>query len=173
MTIGKKLVIAVGAMFLMAGALGYSGLSSNSTFKNLFDEVVDKTNRKSELAGAVTAATAEMFVAQRGVILAAYLKDPVEVETNRSKFQKADDALRNALAELKNLANRDDVKKLADAVAGLEAEWLPHYQDLVRQCEAGNPDEANRYPQGNHPVSGSHDRIRPADRGHHERGASG
>jgi methyl-accepting chemotaxis protein len=144
MTIGKKLMTAMGALLASAVALGYIGLNSIGTFRELFDNTVQKTVRKISLADAVLTANAEMLSAQRGVLLVAFAKDTSQGNKYRTAFESNAGAVRDALVAIQPLLITDDARALVAEITSLEAEWQQQYQEIVRQCDAGNLAEANR-----------------------------
>jgi len=144
MTIGKQLAIAAGAMLLMTAALGYSSVTSIGTFKDLCDNTVGKTSRRLVLADAIVAANVEMVSSQRGIILAAFAKDLGEGAKYRASFQESAAAIRRSLAEMQPLVARDDAKRIMAEIDSQLTEWQPHYEEVVREAEAGNLAEANR-----------------------------
>ena len=159
MTIGKKLLTAVGAMFAMSAVQGYLGLSSIGTFRNLFDNAVNKTVRKLALADAIVAGTSDMMSAQRGFVLAVFDKDRADGEQHRAAFQRSAGAVQNSLAEIQPLLTNEEGRKLVADIAGLEAEWRPSYDEIVRQAGAGNMAEVVRLRQQ---VATIHDKIATA-----------
>jgi hypothetical protein len=75
-------------MLVLAALLGYVGLSSIGTFKDLFDNTVEKTVRKLALADAIVAANSEMISARRGFVLAVFDKDRAAGESYQAAFQQ-------------------------------------------------------------------------------------
>jgi len=144
MTVGKKLMTVIVAMLVSAAALGYVGLRSIGIFQDLFDNTVQKTVQKIVLADAIGAANAEMVSGQRGLILAAFAKDPVEADKYRTGFDRNAAVIRSSLAQVQPLLTSEEARRLAADIAGLEAEWQPHFRDVVRQTEVANLVEANR-----------------------------
>ena len=144
MTIGKKLMFSVGAMLLMAVALGYSGLSSIAGFKDMYDRTVSQTMRRIALADTIVESNAEMVSAQRGIILAALAKDQAEGEKYQTVFQQQSATVRNSLAELQGLSAGDESHRLIVELGNLEDQWQPQYQEVVKQADSGNIVEANR-----------------------------
>ena len=144
LTIGKKLFGGTAALFALAVILGYSGLSTANRLKNEFDNTVDRTVRNVVLAGKIGIANSEMISAQSGVILAAFSKDKAEIEKYRQIFQQQHEIVQKSLDELRPLIVNEEAKALATDVAALLAEWRPHYEEVVRQSDAGHVVEANR-----------------------------
>jgi methyl-accepting chemotaxis protein/methyl-accepting chemotaxis protein-1 (serine sensor receptor) len=144
MTIGKKLMTAVSGMLVTAALIGYVGLSSNGTFQDLFESTVNKTVRKIALSDTLNVANQEMAAAQRAICLASFAKDDAELDTYRTLFQKDVETIRTTLADLQALPVTEEDKKLAADIAGWEAEWQRHSQEILVQVAAGNPVEANR-----------------------------
>ena len=86
MTIGKKLMLSFAVLMVLMVALSLTFLSVVDTLKGSFDTAVDKTTRKMILAADMDDATSDMLVAQRGMMLWAFVKDDAKTDENRRKF---------------------------------------------------------------------------------------
>jgi methyl-accepting chemotaxis protein len=144
MTIGKKLMTAVTAILLSAAALGYVGLSSIGTFKDLFGNTTEQTVRKITLADNIATATANMLSAQRGVIIAALEKDQAETAAQETAYRQAAASIRTSNPKLLALVKKEESRRLLAEVASLESDWESHHQEILRQAVAGNTAEATR-----------------------------
>jgi methyl-accepting chemotaxis protein len=144
MTIGKKLMIAMGAMLASAGSLSYVGLSSISAFQDLLDKDVQIATRKIHLADAVVASASQMLSAQRGALLAVVEKDQAETTAQEASFQKADSSVRTLLGEMQTLVTKEESRRLVAEILSSLADWEPQHQEILRQAQAGNLEEAAR-----------------------------
>jgi methyl-accepting chemotaxis protein len=143
-TIGAKLLTAFGAMIALTVALSYSSLTSISAFETQFDNAIDRTVSNLTLAETISAANSGMIAAQRGVILSTYAKDTSERENDKQDFRNYADLMRKSLDRINPLLTTDENKRMAGELIASEAEWLPRFEDLARQSDLGNADEANR-----------------------------
>jgi methyl-accepting chemotaxis protein len=143
-TIGAKLLAAVGAMIALTTVLSYSSLTSISAFKAQFDHAVDNTTLNITLAETLTAANARMIAAQSGIILAAFAKDAGAMDKDKQAFRQDAEVVRKSLDQMRPLISTDEGKRLGGELAASEAEWLPHFDEVARQCDRGEAAEANR-----------------------------
>lgn len=144
MTIGKKLMAASAAMFLLTAMLGYNGMSALSNFKAEFDEAAGHTARKIVLADGIATAQADMVSAQRGIILGAFAKDPAEIATYEQVFRQNADSIQKAAGELRPMLVRQEAISLTTDVAEKLSEWKARFEELLRAASAGDVVEANR-----------------------------
>ncbi|MGA2147691.1 MAG: methyl-accepting chemotaxis protein [Bryobacteraceae bacterium] len=144
LTLRTKLMTGAVSMFALMSLLGYFGLSMIGAFKRQFDTAVEREGRKTDLVHTILLSQTEMVSAAKGVILAAYAKDAAEAENDKQKFSEQAQAIRSAIDDLRPMIEREDSgAAIADIAAGLSA-WRAHYEEIVSQCSAGNPAEANR-----------------------------
>jgi hypothetical protein len=109
MTIGKKLMLAFGAMLALVLGLAYSSLSSTSSLGQELDTTVNVTAKKTDWIGQIDTATSDLRVGQRGVVLYSILKDPARVETANQMLSFAiTPSARNKLTSKRMKANNRD-----------------------------------------------------------------
>ena len=123
MTIGTKLLSGVAVIVALAAIMGYTGLSSISTFKEQFDTAANSTMRKIVLADEIVAANSEMISAQRGIILATFGKDPAEAESYNQTFRQNTQTIEKALGEMRPLLTTEESRTLTTGIAALLSEW--------------------------------------------------
>jgi methyl-accepting chemotaxis protein len=143
MTIGKKLMAGTAAMFVLAAILGGWGLISLRKFKKQFDTTMDVTVRKVELADVILTANSEMISAQRGLVLAAFAKDHIELAKYEKAFAENTAAIQGSTDEITPLLRTAEAKALTADMAAKLAEWQPHYNELTAKASAGDVVEAN------------------------------
>src|SRR3954463_4758674 len=66
---------------------GYSSVSSIRAFRDRLDITVEKTARKMELGGKLGTIESDMYVSQRGSLLAAFVKDQARIASSRQEFE--------------------------------------------------------------------------------------
>ena len=142
--IGTKLTAAAAAMLALTILLSLTSLTAIGQFKQQFDTAVDKTVHKIQLFHEITTASSEMTSEQRGIVLAAMAKDSQEFSSHDQKFRQNVEILRNSLAEARPLLVTAEARELAGEIDQKLSQWLPEYENLVRQASAGNVAEANR-----------------------------
>jgi methyl-accepting chemotaxis protein len=144
LTISKKLFGAAAATLVLTATLGYYGLSSNAMFQEQFDTAVNKTVRKVTLANALALANLNLISDQRSILIAVVEKDPKDLQNQEQSFRQHSDLLRQSLDEIRPLVVGEEAKTLTASIAAGLAEWIPHYEDLVRHAQAGHFAEANK-----------------------------
>jgi methyl-accepting chemotaxis protein/methyl-accepting chemotaxis protein-1 (serine sensor receptor) len=142
MTLGTKLLIGVVSILGLSILASVLGLMSIAILKNSFDQAVDETARKTELAGIINVTETRMFADQRGVILYAFTKDQVHGE----RFQRAFDGdmaqLQTAIDALRPLLKTERENQLLQVVEDSSKTWLSLYQQLRLKTDAGDPETA-------------------------------
>ena len=136
MTIGKKLTLCFGGMLALVLGLGYSSVSSVRVLSTELDEAVNKTARKTELAGQIQTTVSEMRAAQRGVVLFSMTKDAPKSEAAKDAFRSAATRIEKAIAELRPLVTTEAGRQAVDAIPPQLSTWLALYQDIVQHCAA-------------------------------------
>ncbi len=144
LTIGKKLMAGTGTLFVLAAVLGYSGLSSLSSFKKQFDRAIDQSVKKVILVDSIITANSEMISAQRGIVLEAYGKNGAKLEKYKRTFEENNRVIEKSLNEYESLIHRDDAKALTANLKSKLAEWQPFYLAVVAHATKGEAAEANR-----------------------------
>ena len=143
-TFGARLMAGTGGAFIVAVTLSYFGMSAMSSFRDRFDEAVDRTVRKIQLANTIEAANADMAAAERGILLAAFVKDAAEGQKHQRTFAKDRELVQSSLAALKPLLETAEAQALTDEIGSLEQQWEAPYLDIVRDCAARNLVGADR-----------------------------
>jgi methyl-accepting chemotaxis protein/methyl-accepting chemotaxis protein-1 (serine sensor receptor) len=134
MSIGKKLMLAFGAMLALVLALAWSSLSSIGKLSDLLSTANEKTARKMELVGKVPTYAYQMRMAQRGVVMYSQLKTPAQVEKNNGTFQAGAAGMREAIASIRPLLATAEGRGAVDKIETSLGAWLPLYQELVNDC---------------------------------------
>src|SRR5215470_12015489 len=114
MTIGKKLIIAFGAMLGMAliqGGIAYQAIEGLS--RDL-SRAVNVTARRQFLAGEIGGATSEMEALERGIALSVILQQADRSSAYQQKFQAAALRLDRALTEFRSLLEEGEPHQAVD-----------------------------------------------------------
>jgi methyl-accepting chemotaxis protein len=113
MTIGKKLLISFGGMLGLVLLISGGALVVVQDVNGELERAAGVTAKQQYLAGEVRAAAAEMANLERGTVVATMLADPEHASAYRQQFQKSSEALRNAIAGLRQLAeDGEDTSRL-------------------------------------------------------------
>ena len=140
MTIGKKLMLAVGGMIVLLLGLAYSALSSIGGLTALLDIAVNKTARKIELVGDLEVAVERLRTAQRGVILYSMLKNTAVVEKSKDLFKSETEQVQRLVAEIRPMLVTDDGRRAIDIIQAQVDSWQPLYREVVKMSAAGQFD---------------------------------
>jgi methyl-accepting chemotaxis protein/methyl-accepting chemotaxis protein-1 (serine sensor receptor) len=143
-TIGTKLLGGTAALFVLAAILGYSGLSNARSFKDRYNDTVDRTVRKVVLSDKIGSAASEIYSAQRGTVLAAFSKDHASLENDRQTFQQQNEIIQRALDEMRPLIDKEEARALVADIAESLSQWRPQFEELARQASTGRLEEANQ-----------------------------
>lgn len=130
MTIGKKLMLAFGAMLAFMLILAYSDLSSISSLGNLLEAEIGKTAKQAEIANALTVYAYQMRSTQRGVVLYSLLKDQSGVEQNQDAFRAGSERLEKAISDLRPILRKPAARGAVDAIQTDFDAWMPLYQQI-------------------------------------------
>jgi methyl-accepting chemotaxis protein/methyl-accepting chemotaxis protein-1 (serine sensor receptor) len=139
-----RLFACVGSLALLSVVLVCAGLSAISSFRDLFDATIDTTLLKDGFANTMRLNVSEMISDQRGLILATFTKDNSQIEASKDSFRKNWDSMHKALEKMRPLLVTEEGRSLASELEGKLAQWQPVYDEIVRQCASGNPEQANK-----------------------------
>jgi methyl-accepting chemotaxis protein/methyl-accepting chemotaxis protein-1 (serine sensor receptor) len=132
------------ALAVVAAGMGTWWLAAVGSLGAHFDGRVAREVQAARLVESIAASEAQMTAAERGTILAAYARDAAEMESRQRAFLAASQALQQSLSQSRGLLENAAARALADEAAASLAEWQSYYQEMLRQCAAGKPEEANR-----------------------------
>jgi methyl-accepting chemotaxis protein len=153
LTIEQKLIMGVSAMCALMAVMGCLELCALANSKAQFELAVDKNVRGLQLADAIMAARAELLAAHRGVVLGAFAKDSVELESDKRSFEKNASVIHESLSRLLSLGiagddgkagTKAETKVVASDIADKLSEWQARFEDITRFAAAGDVDQANR-----------------------------
>ncbi len=130
MTIGKKMMLSVGAMLLALLALAGTSLYSIVTLGHALDTAANETAKKLDLAGSLSTTSSEMLSFERGVLVRLAMKDLPKAESYHSSFNACAKALKDLVAEIRPLVYLDQGKKDLDVLVNGETAWFPAHQEL-------------------------------------------
>lgn len=141
LTIGVKLTICSTALVLLTVVLSYTSMDSIGKLRQVFDETADRTAKKVAMAGVVNTAKSDMVRSQRAAVLFTFGHQPNEVEKARKEYQTNRDKILKTIDEYSAIASSETQARLGEIRAELD-NWLPKFEESIRLCMAGKPDEA-------------------------------
>jgi methyl-accepting chemotaxis protein/methyl-accepting chemotaxis protein-1 (serine sensor receptor) len=144
--IGAKGTMAFAAVLVSTMLFsGYWSISSIRGLSDRFDIAVEKTARKMELGGRLGTIKSDMYVSQRGTLLAAFIKDPARISSSRQEFENRASLMRSTLDEARPLMSNPEGKRLLAIIEANFTAWLPEYREVQRLVDMGDPLVAQTY----------------------------
>jgi methyl-accepting chemotaxis protein len=153
MTIGKKMMLSVGAMLLTLAVLAGTSLRSISGLDNELDIMGNKTAKKIDLAGAISVHTSEMLSFERGSLVRVAMKDLPKAEGYHNSFNEQARLLQEQVNIARPLIVSERGRKDLDVLSTGVSAWLPGHQELWEAAKRGDVASALRvYDAKNLPV---------------------
>jgi methyl-accepting chemotaxis protein len=142
-TVGAKALMTFAVILVLTMLFSaYSAISSIRGFRQRFDTAVSKTARKMELGGTLNTIKSDMYVSQRGSVLAAFMKDAPRVSSLRNEFEHNASRMKSTFEDLRPLMSNPEGKRLLAIIEARFADWLPEYREVARLCDTGDPTAA-------------------------------
>ncbi|MFN3325335.1 MAG: methyl-accepting chemotaxis protein [Bryobacteraceae bacterium] len=137
-TLGPRIMAAVGVMFAMAVIIGACGMWAIDKLENRLRIATDQMARKIELAGAINTATSDMYVAQRGMFLQTMIRNREGIEKAKEDYHRSGADAEQALREILPLLDSNSGRELAARIQENLKTWQDAAVELMKMCEAGN-----------------------------------
>jgi methyl-accepting chemotaxis protein/methyl-accepting chemotaxis protein-1 (serine sensor receptor) len=144
-TIGQKLMIGFGAMMALSVVLAVTCFFSIRTVVKCFDQAVDQTARKVLLANAVDMAQADMFIAQRGMLLDSFAKRSTSTESHRQLFLESTNKLKKAVEEIRPLLVLEESKRHLKQIEQCVNSWMEVFPEVHKLASQGGADAATQF----------------------------
>jgi len=143
MTIAKFRLCFLAQSALMV-ILGAASIYSLHSMNQHFETAVAKTARKLELGGEINTIKSDMFLAQRGMVLATFMKDRDRAAAQKREFEAQAAKLKATLDETAPLVSVPEGKRLFPIMEADLAVWIPLAEEVLRLCESDNPSKAQQ-----------------------------
>jgi hypothetical protein len=145
MDLVRSLKISTCIVLLVALVWGVCALNAIRNMSQIYGADTYQSARTLELAGEIDAAKAEMYVAQRGAIVATFMGDAARADAMRRDFEAHSAVVRSAFAQLEGLMdNPDDKRYLARIQSDFDG-WQREHGKVVLLCRAGDAKAAERH----------------------------
>jgi len=141
-TISAKLRLCFFALSALMIILGATSIYAIRSLNQHFDQAVAKTARKLQLGGQINTVKSDMYVAQRGMVLATFMKDRDRAAAQKREFEAQAVKLKATLEETASLVSVPEGKRLFPIMQADFAAWLVQFPEVARLCESGNPTSA-------------------------------
>lgn len=137
-TVGKKLLISIGAMLLIMTVMGITALSSINSLDGELENAVNRTARRLQLSGEMETAASDMLAGMRGIVMYTFASDAATVDACSRQFSDAANRWQKAIDEVKPLITRDDERQTANRMQeGLTA-WKAAVAELKQAAARGD-----------------------------------
>jgi methyl-accepting chemotaxis protein len=142
MTIGKKLMLSIGAMLLALLALAAASLYSISMLGDELNKTASQTSRKLDTFGAMATNASEMLSFERGVLVRLSMKDLPKAEGYHTSFGDRAKLILDEINEMRPMLVTEQGNKDMDVLSADLASWSPAHQELWETGRTGNLDRA-------------------------------
>jgi methyl-accepting chemotaxis protein/methyl-accepting chemotaxis protein-1 (serine sensor receptor) len=144
MTVGKKLLVAFGTLFVLIAILSCVVLVGFRSMSNSFTQVVEHRAAEQRLAIRVETAVWAIRASNRGAMIAAFLKDPKLAAPAKEGLSKAFADANDALDQMSGLADTAETKADIDEAKATLGKVAPVISEVVRLWEVGDSEAASR-----------------------------
>ena len=142
MTIGKKLLLSVGAVLLMSVAQGITSLQSTTQLNASLENATSKTARRLILVGLIDAAGSDMLAAQRGIIMYAFAGSAPGLERSKALMNSAAAEWQKSIDQVRPMLVSEDSRQLVNQMQEELTMWRAALTDVARLAEQGDPQTA-------------------------------
>ena len=144
-SIGKRLALAMTAVLVLTLLLGGSYLFAIRSMDASFDRTADVTMRKVQLGAELDAIKSDMYLAQRGFVLGAFLGDSARMQDERTQFQNKTALFRQELEEVRPLLVTAEDQALVVSMRQKSDDWMREFTEVDRFVNAGDPYSAQKH----------------------------
>lgn len=145
MTILRKLSLALAATGIAAALLLTFSVSEMVHLNDTFNHTVTVTARKLQLSAEINTHQTEMYLFQRGLLVASLVHDSSRSSRLKGDFENSSRQLRQKFDELRTLEDRADTRNLLNGIENSYSNWLGYFPEVLARCEAGKPEDAQQY----------------------------
>jgi len=144
MTIGKKLMLSVGAMLLTLLALAGSALYSIAAMDTELNNAANRASKNLGIAAAIALNAAELQSFERGILVRLDRKHMAKAEGYHASFNQRIQVITDQLSELRSLVFSEQEKKSIAMIAEDVTAWSPNHQEFWEKGRTGDLDGAFR-----------------------------
>lgn len=144
-SIGKRLALAMTAVLVFTMLLSGGYVFAIRAIKTSLDRTADVTMRKVQLGAELDTIKSDMYAAQRGFVLGAFLGDSARMQEEHAQFEKQAALFRRALEEVKPLLATDEGRRVVATMGEKTDEWTREFAEVERLVTAGDPYSAQKH----------------------------
>jgi methyl-accepting chemotaxis protein/methyl-accepting chemotaxis protein-1 (serine sensor receptor) len=144
-SIGKRLALAMTAVLILTMLLSGAYVMAIHSMDASFNRTADVTVRKVQMGGELDSIKSDMYVAQRGFVLAAFLGDSAREQEERAQFQNLAAQFRQKLEQVKPLVVTAEGRSMVVVMGQKMDEWVGQFAEVERLVNAGDPYSAQKH----------------------------
>ena len=144
-SIGTRLALAMAAVLTLTMLLSGAYIYAIHALDVTFDRTADRTVQKVSLGGELDAIKSDMFLAQRGLVLSAFLGDGQGMQQEREQFQTLTVQFRRKLEALTPIIETSEGRALVATMSQKADDWVREFAEVDRLVNAGDPYSAQKY----------------------------
>jgi len=137
MTVGKKMMLSVGAMLVLMLGFAASSLYSIANLGRELEGSSLGSGKRLDIAGALAKDTAEMLSFERGVLLRVTMKDLAKAEGYQNSFNDHAKLVTAEIAEIRPLLITERGRKDLDTLASGLSSWMPAHEQVWQAARSG------------------------------------
>ena len=143
-SIGTRLAAAMTAVLILTMLLSGAYVIAIRSMKASLDRTAEVTMRKVQLGAELDTIKSDMYAAQRGFVLAAFLGDSGRMQEERSGFEKQSAQFRRMLEEVRPLLVTGEGRRVIATMGQKLDEWTAEFGEVERLVNGGDPYSAQK-----------------------------
>jgi methyl-accepting chemotaxis protein len=143
-SIGTRLAAAMTAVLIFTMLLSGAYVIAIREMKASLDRTADVTMRKVRLGVELDTIKSDMYVAQRGFVLAAFLGDSARMQEEHAEFQNQTALFRKTLDGVAPLLETTQGKELVATMGQKADDWTREFAEVDRLVNGGDPYSAQK-----------------------------
>lgn len=139
LTIGAKFRAGFLALFAATLILGITSALALRSMNQTFDNAVNKTVHKIQLAADINTLKSELLADQRGMVLATFTKERDRVTEYARDFESTESKLRSIFDEIAPITVTAEGKQIVATMRADTEKWDSLFKDVQKLCERNEP----------------------------------
>jgi len=144
-SIGKRLALAMSAVLVLTLLLSGAYVFDIRASKTSFDRTADSSVRKVQLGDELNVFKSDMYLAQRGFVLGAFLGDSARMQEEHAGFETQAARFHQTLEELRPLLTTDKGRSVVATMGQKVDEWTREFAEVDRLVNTGDPYSAQKH----------------------------
>jgi hypothetical protein len=144
-SIGNRLALAMTAVLVLTMLLSGAYVVDIRATKTSFDRTADSSVRKVQLGNELNVCKSDMYVAQRGFVLGAFLGDSARMQEEHAAFERQAALFHRTLGALRPLLTTEKGGSVVATMGQKVDEWTAEFAEVERLVNAGDPYSAQKH----------------------------